>query len=220
MQYCDHCNVYIKDKKNRCTLCGNIIAEGDSKENETFPKIPLTYESHLVLKILIFISIASVVISFAIDKIFPSNINWPIFLIFGLLSIWLGLIVILRKGYHIPKKIIWQVAIISLLSIFWDWRIGWRGWSINYVIPIACVSAMVIMFITAKILKLSTRDYITYALIDGCFGIVPILFIAFDWVKVVYPSIISIAVSIISLSAIFIFQGDAIKSELNKRMHI
>jgi len=38
--------------------------------------------------------------------------------------------------------------------------------------------------------------------------------------KVVYPSIISIGFSIISLSAIFIFQGEEIKAEIDKRMHI
>lgn len=221
MQYCNHCKIYIKDKRERCTLCENILPESnDYESSKTFPIIPPFYESHLVIKILVFISIATIVISFAINLIFPATVNWPLLVIFGLLSIWLGLIVILRRGYHIPKKIVWQVFIISLLSIFWDWKIGWKGWSLNYVIPITCVSAMIIMYITAKILRLGSRDYITYALIDGFFGIVPILFIVFNWVNVIYPSIISIAASIISIAAIFIFQGEDIKLELNKRMHI
>lgn len=95
-----------------------------------------------------------------------------------------------------------------------------EGWSLDYVIPIASVSAMIIMFITAKIMKLSIRDYITYAFMDGLFGIIPILFIAFNLVDTIYPSIISIGFSIISMSAIFIFQGNEIKTEMNKRMHM
>jgi hypothetical protein len=221
MQYCNHCKIYIKNKRERCTLCENILPDSnDYKDSKTFPIISPFYESHLVIKILVFISIAAIVISFAINIIFPATVNWPLLVIFGLLSIWLGLIVILRRGYHMPKKIVWQVFIISLLSIFWDWKIGWKGWSLNYVIPITCVSAMIIMYITAKILRLGSRDYITYALIDGFLGIVPILFIVFNWVNVIYPSIISIATSIISIAAIFIFQGEDIKLELNKRMHI
>ena len=221
MQYCNHCKIYIKNKRERCTLCENILPDSnDYKDSKTFPIISPFYESHLVIKILVFISIAAIVISFAINIIFPATVNWPLLVIFGLLSIWLGLIVILRRGYHMPKKIVWQVFIISLLSIFWDWKIGWKGWSLNYVIPITCVSAMIIIYITAKILRLGSRDYITYALIDGFLGIVPILFIVFNWVNVIYPSIISIATSIISIAAIFIFQGEDIKLELNKRMHI
>lgn len=221
MKYCSNCKVYIRQDKEKCVLCENVLDKEKTKNNQKiFPKIPPFYESNLALRILIFISIVAVVVSFAIDMIFPSSINWPILLLFGLLSIWFGLIMVVQKRYHIPKKIIWQVFIVSILSIFWDFETGWRGWSIDYVIPTICVSAMIIMYVTAKIMKLSIRDYITYAFIDGLFGIVPVLFILFDVVNVVYPSIISIGFSLISLSAIIIFQGKEIKEEINKRMHI
>jgi hypothetical protein len=221
LQYCNHCRVYITEKRERCTLCGNPLEDNNiTKSYDTFPKIPPFYQSHLAIKIMIFISIAVVVLSFAIYTMFPSRINWPILVLLGLLSMWLSLVVIIQKSYHIPKKIIWQVVIISLLSIFWDWRTGWRGWSLDFVIPIACMSAMILMYVTAKVLRLSVNDYITYALIDGVFGIIPLIFILFDWVKIIYPSIISVSLSIITLAAIFIFQGENIKEELNKRMHI
>lgn len=222
MQYCNYCKVHIKDNKDKCVLCGNPlpIENIEDMENPTFPHIPPFYQSHIAMKIITFISISAIVISFAINMIFPASINWPLLVVFGLGSVWIGLFVIIKKRYHIPKKIIMQVIILSLLSLFWDWETGWRGWSTTYVIPIIIVSAMILMYITAKILRLSTRDYITYLLIDGFFGIVPVLFIIFGWVNVIYPSIISIAISIISIAAIFIFQGEEIRLELDKRMHI
>lgn len=221
MKYCRHCKVYIRERRNRCTLCENVLEEELKGESEdVFPEVPPFFESHLALRIMIFISIVAVVVSFGINMIFPSNINWPILFMFAVISVWVGLIIIVRKKYHISKKIVWQVIIISILAIFWDYKTGWRGWSLDYVISIACVSAMIIMYVTAKIMNLSIREYITYALLDGIFGIIPVLFIIFDLVKVVYPSIISIGFSIISLSAIFIFQGEEIKAEIDKRMHI
>ncbi len=221
MKYCKHCKVYIREERNRCTLCENILEEElKGKSEHVFPHIPPFYKSHLAFKIMIFISIVAIVVSFGINIIFPSKINWPILFMFAVISIWVGLIIIVKKRYHIPKKIVWQVMIISILAVFWDYKIGWRGWSIDYVIPIACVSAMIIMYVTAKIMNLSIRDYITYAFLDGIFGIIPVLFIIFELVNVIYPSIISIGFSVISLSAIFIFQGKEIKVEINKRMHI
>ena len=222
MKSCNYCNVKIRGNKEKCPLCGNPLSYThiENTEEDIFPAIPPFYESHLAIRIMIFISIVSVVVSFAVNIIFPSNINWPLLFLFGLISGWLGLLVIVQKRYHIPKKIMWQTGIISLLSIFWDWRTGWRGWSLSYVIPIACISAMVIMFVTARILKLSARDYIIYSLIDSLFGIIPLIFILFGWVKVIYPSVISIGLSIISISAILIFQGEDIKTEMDKRMHI
>lgn len=224
MKYCRHCKVYIRGKNDKCPLCENLLEKRPIEEKEEgediFPQVESFYKSNLAIKIMIFISIVALVVSFGINLIFPSRINWPVLFLLALVSIWIGLIIIVQKRYHIPKKILWQVIIISFLAIFWDYYTGWRGWALNYVIPISIVSAMIIMYITAKIMNLSIRDYITYALLDGIFGIIPIIFIIFNLVDVIYPSIISIGFSIISLSAIFIFQGKEIKAEFAKRMHI
>jgi hypothetical protein len=222
MKYCEHCQVNIREDREECILCGNPLQITDVTEDydELFPDIPPFYERRLAIRILIFISIVTVASSFAINFIFPTEINWPLLVLFALLSVWVGLFIIVQKRYHIPKKIIWLVVTISLLALFWDWWTGWRGWSLEFVIPIIIVSAMIIMYITARIMRLSINDYITYALIDGIFGIVPLLFILFGWVDLIYPSIISIVASIIFLAAIFIFQGEAIKTEILKRLHV
>jgi hypothetical protein len=203
-------------------LCGNTLqtTDADADSKDIFPDIPPAYESHLAIRIMVFISFAVVVASFAIRMIFPTDTNWPVFVIFGLVSMWLGLIVVVRKKHNIPKTIIWQVAVVSLLSVFWDWQTGWRGWSLEYLIPIVYVAAELIMYITAKIMKLGQKDYLTYALLDALFGILPLLFILFHWVKTPYPSILCAAFSVIFLAAIFIFQWDQIRKELNKKMHI
>lgn len=221
MKYCRHCKVYIREEPEKCTLCGNILDEKiDGESEKIFPEIPPFYESRLALKIMIFISIVALVVSFGINMIFPSSVNWPMLFMFAVISIWTGLIIIVQKRYHIPKKILWQVIIVSTLSVFWDYKTGWRGWSLDYLIPIACVSAMIIMYVTAKIMRLSIRNYITYIFLSGIFGIIPVIFIKFNLVSTVYPSIISIGFSIILLSAIIIFQGREIKEEIIKRMHI
>ncbi|WMM24874.1 DUF6320 domain-containing protein [Tissierella sp. MB52-C2] len=221
MNYCTHCEVKIRENQEECPLCGNMLSGiSNNRHEDIFPRIPPYYERHLAIRILLFISVAAVAISFSINIIFPSNINWPLLLLFALVSIWLGVIALVQRRYHISKKIVRQVCIISLLGVFWDWKIGWIGWSLDYLIPITSIAAIITMYITAQIMKLSIREYITYALIDGLFGIIPILFLLFGWIKVIYPTVICVTLSIISLSAIFIFRGKDIKMELNKRMHI
>jgi hypothetical protein len=199
-----------------------MLPEGSegSLQEEICPVIPPSYESHLAVKIMVFISIVATVASFAVYIIFPTDINWPILVLLGILSMWVSLVVVIRKRHNMPKNIMWQVTIVPALSVVWDWKTGWRGWSLEFFIPIACVTAMLVMYVTAKIMKLSVRDYIAYALLNGLFGIIPGLFILLDWIKVYHASIACIALSIIFISAIFIFQGENIKAELKKRMHI
>ncbi|MGI6730771.1 MAG: DUF6320 domain-containing protein [Anaerovoracaceae bacterium] len=220
MQYCNHCRVSIRGNKDRCPLCKNVIAPGVKNSAEIYPKIPLEYERYLVIRILIFITIVTIVVSFAVYRLIPSNINWPIFVLLGLLSMWLSIAFVLRKRHNLTKNMMWLVLLASALSVLWDWRIGWKGWSLEYVIPTVCVAVIVAMYITAKVMKLSDRDYTVYFLLGGLFGIIPVIFIIFEWVNVLYPSIICVSVSIIFLSALVIFQGDSIKSELKKKMHI
>ncbi|AHF10812.1 MULTISPECIES: DUF6320 domain-containing protein [Dehalobacter] len=222
MQYCSHCQVRIRGNKRNCPLCGNILPghDGAYDQQEIYPVVPPFYERHLALRIMIFASVVALVVSFMVYALFPSSINWPVFALFGLISMWLSLIIVIKKRHHITKNIMWQVTILSFLSVIWDWGTGWRGWSLDFVVPILFVSAMFVLYVTAKIMKLRARDYITYFLLDGLLGIIPVIFLLFDWIHVLYPSVISVAVSIIFLSAILIFQGENIKAELAKRMHI
>jgi hypothetical protein len=218
--------VKIRENRTNCPLCRNILPDnvnddtGENAQLEIYPVIPVSYERHLAIRIMSFISIVIIVVSFVLYKIFPSDTNWYILILLGLASMWLSLIVIIKKKHNIPKNITWQVVLVSLLSVIWDWRTGFLGWSLDYVIPIICVAAMLVMYVTAKIMKLGARDYIAYFFLCSLFGIIPLAFILLDLVNTWYPSAISVAMSIIFLSAIFIFQGENIKNELNKRMHI
>jgi hypothetical protein len=152
--------------------------------------------------------------------IFTKESFWSLLVAAGVMSMWISLFFIIRNRNNIAKTILWQVGIISVLSVIWDRSMGWYNWSIDYVIPTVCVLAMIVMAVGAKILKIGVRDLIIYLLIDAIFGFIPAIFILFGWVNVLFPSVICVAVSIISLSALILFEGDNMKAELNKRMHI
>lgn len=220
MQYCEHCKVNIRGKRKYCPLCQNTLQGNGNEDDEIVPAIPVTYHYNLIVRIMMFISICIVVISFAINATFHVDVNWPMFILAGILCIWISLAMVIRKRHNVPKGIIWQVTIISVLTVIWDWRTGWHGWSLDFVIPIALVVAMIVMAVTAKIMHLKIRDFIIYLLLDAIFGIIPFIFLLFGILKVVYPSIICVTVSAISLSALLLFGGENIREELDKRMHL
>src|SRR5699024_4531653 len=97
---------------------------------------------------------------YGIYLLFPVSINWPMYVISVIACMWVILVIAIRKRHNISKSIMWQVAVISLLAVLWDWRMGFLGWSINYVIPLTCLSAMVVFIIIAKIMHVSPREYL------------------------------------------------------------
>jgi len=109
-------------------LCQNVLPDNGNVEEaeDIYPVIPLAYERHILIRILAFISVVAIVISYVVYKIFPTSVNWPGFVLLGLVSAWLSLVYILRKRHNITKTIMWQVIIVSGLVVFWDWKIGWR----------------------------------------------------------------------------------------------
>lgn len=211
----------MKGEYRVCPLCGGIPKGIKSKGSDIFPYIPTIYqEFNLFIRLMILISISIVVICVAINMIFTKDSRWSLLVMASIGCMWISLLIIIQKKHNIPKTIVWQAGTISVLCVLWDFSMGWMGWSITYVLPIIYVSTMVVMAIASKILKISMRDYSIYLLIDGIFGFIPILFILFGWVSVSYPSVICVATSAISLTALLLFQGDNIKAELDKRMHL
>jgi hypothetical protein len=221
MQFCEHCKVKIKGDHHICPLCAGPIKGEGKPEEEVFPYIPTIYqEFNIFIRVIILISVVAVVVSFAVNVLFTRESKWSLLVAAAIVSMWISLFILIRKKNNIPKTIVWQVGLISVLSVLWDRSMGWKGWSIDYVIPSVWVLAMVVMAIGAKLLKIGVRDLIIYLFVDAIFGLVPLIFILFGWLKVMYPSVICVAASAISLATLIIFQGDNMKAELNKRMHI
>lgn len=221
MKSCTKCNVNISGSRTYCPLCQNELIIIDNYAAEVFPKLPkVVHKYNLILKIIAFISIVASIISIFFNIILPTDIWWSMYLIITLSCAWLSLTTAITKHKKILKYLLYQNIIIVLFAIFLDFFIGWRGWSITFVLPIMFTLAMVVMYTLSKVLKLQTGDYIIYLLVDSLFGIIPIIFLGMNIVTTELPSFICILTSIISLSALIVFEGTHMYNELKRRLHV
>lgn len=219
MKYCDKCKVSVRGSRTRCPLCQNEL-EG-SPTPDVFPDIPTIYKQFaLFFKLLMFGAIAAAVICVAINLIVPTKTFWAAFAVLGIACLWLTVSLGIKKRHKIASNITWQVILISLLSIVWDAITGWHGWSIDYVLPIACGVAMLAMFILARVLKIPASEYIICLVSDIVFCIAPLILYLTGALTTVLPSIICIALSVISLAALIVFEGHSMRLELARRLHL
>lgn len=220
MKYCNSCNVDVVGKRKICPLCQERVS-GDKYQEEVFPKILFVYRQYSeFFKIMLLISIIIATLAVSANILVAGTYAWSLFILGVLGSVWASLINLINQRKNIPKNIWYQVLTISAIALVWDFLTGWRGWSINYVIPLACVFAMISMAIISKIRKLHIEDYILYIIIDGLFGIVPVIFIIMGFLDVLYPSVICIATSVISLATIIIFEDKSLIAEIKRRLHV
>jgi hypothetical protein len=221
MKFCSKCKVSVAGQRKYCPLCQRELQGLDTNDHEIFPEIPTIFHQYnLFFRILILLSVIASIISILINMLIPSRIWWSFFVAAGIGCFWLSMAIAISKRRNIPKNILYQVVDIAALAVLWDLFTGWRGWSIDYVIPIACTVAMLSMAIIAKVTNLQVKDYIIYLVIDGLFGIVPFVFTFTGLLSERFPSLICVAASIISLVALLLFHGDDMRTELRRRLHL
>lgn len=135
-------------------------------------------------------------------------------------SLWVSTMIAIKNLNNIPKNILYQVIAIGVMSWLWDRFTGGYGWAINYVIPFMCAGAIITLIVLSITNTLNFEDILYYEFLYAIFGILPIVFMVTNLVTVAYPSVISIALSVISLVGMFVFRGKKILHELGYRFHV
>lgn len=219
---CPNCGCAIRGNKASCPLDNEPLSlpvESCSRR-DVFPVAEQKTDHNLLIRLFAFISVAAMVISLIIDRVLNLPVNLPLMVLLGIISTWSSVGAVVTKRRQVSKIVSWQVTILALLFLAWDWLIGWQGWSLNYAVPITFMAAQATLYILARALRLKEGDYLVYLLLCAFFGLLPLLFLIFGWVTMQLPSIISVGVSILMIVGAFIFQGGAIRHELTKRFHI
>lgn len=220
MRKCVHCQVAIKGDWEHCPLCEQPLDLNEKIVSSPYPDVPLKYNKPYITKWLLTVSVIIIFATFALGMIWQGRIEWLQASLFGILTMWLSVLIILRKRRNVAKSILYLLIILSLLCIYLDYLIGWTGWSTTFAVPIICSAALIGMFIASRFTKMRIADYVLYLVAAGVLGLVPILFLVFDWVETIIPSWISIGLSTLMLVSIILFRGSDIKQEVQKRMFI
>lgn len=219
MQYCRKCRVNVEGRKERCPLCqGELTGE---QEPEMFPEYDEPkFGNNFLVKLISFIAIASAVVCAATDYMLTDGFTWSIISVAGIICAWLTTVVGITYRRRILKNITWQLFLITALSVLWDRFTGWRGWSLDFVLPCACICSMISVFIIAKVLKMNSGEYILYQIIGGFYGLLPLICMAAGMVNIRYPSVICTGISVIIIAALFLFRGRSTKAEIERRFHL
>ena len=220
MRKCDNCQVEIKGNWELCPLCELPLDLDQKVVASSYPDVPLKYDKRSITKWLLILSIVIIFATLGLGLIWQGRIQWLQASLFGIMTMWLAVLIILRKRRNVAKSILYLLITLSLLCIYLDYLIGWTGWSTTFAVPIICSASISGLFIAVYFMKMHVSDYVLYLVAAAILGLVPILFLLFNLVTTVIPSWISIGLSALMLVIIFIFRGSDMLREVQKRMFI
>lgn len=219
MKHCNKCNVDVRGEFERCPLCQHILTgEGTPRE---FPRILSVYEKYKqIIKLIILITASIAVISAAVNALMPQSGRWSLFVLLGVVCFWITSYICLKKRQVIAQNIAAEAVLISILCVIWDKVTGWHGWSVDYVIPIIFSWSMLGLFVVTKILKIKMPDYVFSFVICIFFGLAPFILCVTGVTRLMIPSVICIALSIISFITLVLYDGRELLETLSKKFHI
>lgn len=168
-----------------------------------------------------FISIALIILAIVSNVIFMPDTMWYIFGIGMVASMWVSVSMGFRKRKNLLKNGLMQLFIISLGAVLWDLASGYRGWSVNYIIPLLVMLLLVFMIIMANVQNLNPEDYIMYLVITSVYGLLlPGLLMLLGVITAPAYAAVAMGFCALVLSFLGIFRKRALFIELQKNFHI
>ena len=180
---CQKCGLTFSGERVYCPLCKKrIIAEGtaDSSIKEDFDVFPVTQKKQadfIFMKIVTFAALAAVIVAGMVDRMMVlSDRTWqPIFflVVIGVAGGYALLIVGQRKWKNIRKMVMYEVIIGMILCIAYDWYTGWKGWSVQIVLPLTVVGMNLLYFILGFALAAYLKiPMLGIAMMAGCLAVI------------------------------------------------
>lgn len=185
-----------------------------------YPEKIKAEKSDKIIKILITSSVVLALLLLLINKLMSPQIPWAALVNAGILYSWITIIYSIKRNVNIAGHVLIQAIAISALTFYIDYKLGFKGWSIDMAIPIIIMIANITMLILTIISYKKYIKYAIYQLIIVLFSMLPVLFITKDIVQNKTLSIISSVVCIINFIFCMALCTKDIKEAIIRKFHM
>lgn len=220
MSRCRQCNIEILDETERCPLCNSVLEQTVEVEN-MYPNVrTMARKLMLISRIYLFCAIFVEALLVYINAVTESEIWWSA--IAGLTFLYgymlLRYAILGKSGYK--SKIIVLAVIAVLMTVAIDFVVGYRGWSVNYVLPSG------ILFIDAGILFLmcynrrNWQSYMMWQIFMILCSLIPLIFLMVGIITEPMPGLTAFAASVFLFLGTLIIGDRKARTELKRRFHI
>ena len=167
----------------------------------------------LIIKISIIISVFLGIFLVFLNRMTTPNIHWA-----GLCNA--GIIYSINKNINIAGHVLIQTIAISLLTVYIDYKTGFKAWSVNLSIPIIIIIANITMLILTIISHKKYIKYAVYQLLIVIVSTIPIFLVYENLVQDKTLSIIATTISGVNLILSLSLSAKDIKEVIVRKFHI
>lgn len=220
MSKCLNCKIEILDETERCPLCQSILQQTDDLEN-MYPDVRIRLRRlDFFTRIYLFLSIIGEALLFAINITHFNGIWWC--MITGLILLYgyvvLRYAVLGQSGYRSKSIILTLLFVLSSVAI--DLLTGYRGWSLDYILPAGIILMDIVIIICMIINRKNWQSYLMWQILMVLCSAIPILLYAIGIEKQMLLVVFPMASSLTLLLGTLILGGRRARTELKRRFHL
>ncbi len=220
MSKCQNCKVEVLDVTDRCPLCQSILEQTDTLEN-MYPDAKIKMRRlMLVSRIYLFCAIIAGIILFWIDLQTKSQIWWSAIAGAALLLVYLILRYTISGDASYKLKSFMLAFMIVLYTFMVDIVTGYKGWSIDYVLPsgILLVDGFIVFCMIYN--HRNWQSYIMWQIFMILLSFVPVVLFLAGLEHNPYMAFIPLVVSSLIFLGTMIIGDRKARVELKRRFHI
>ena len=220
MARCKQCNIEISDHVSVCPLCNCVLEDVQETEN-MYPDIRFKDRKlNLLARIYLFLALLVEGLLIYLNIISFRGIYWSVITGGALAYLYLTMrfAVLHNAGYKTKIVVQTLFGIVYLIAI--DWALGYRGWSLNYVLPSGIILVDVFIVVLMIVNSRNWQSYMLFQLFMILWSLIPMLFIEIGIVSAPLMSVIALISSICLFVGTFIIGGRRASTELKRRFHV
>ena len=219
MKYCSKCQMKIQNQLHCCPLCGESLEEIEFEIMRDYPEQFAAKRRIPIRKLMVFMAMIIVSYSFVIGIFQDFNWNWVFIISCSTLYFTISVMIGLRGKRNIGPIIILQVLGGSALSILIDYLLGYQGWSLGFVFPLALMAGTSILTLLIILRPKLFTDFASYQLLFGLIGTFLLILVYFDLIGFQLIAIVAGYYSIITCVGLFFFADRKMVHEIKKKFH-
>lgn len=220
MSKCKNCGIEILDETERCPLCNSVLEQTIEVEN-MYPDVRMVVRRMtLIGRIYLFCAILLEAVLIAVNVLTESQTWWSAITGLSLFYVYMLIrfAILGKSGYKSKILILSLIALLMLIAF--DFVTGYRGWSVNYVLPSGIVlidaGIMALMVVNRR----NWQSYLMWQILMILCSLVPMVLYLTGIEKVPYFAFFPLVLSVFLFLGTVIIGDRRARLELKRRFHI
>lgn len=177
-------------------------------------------KTDFIIKVAILISVIIGFILVIINRFATPNIRWAGYCNTGIVYVWVTVLYSLKRNVNIASHLFLQMVALSAICVYFDIRMGFQAWSINFAIPLIVIITNITMLILSIASYKNYSRYAFFQMLIVILSLVPVFLVYEHLVNDKTFSIFASSLSILNLLLSLILHYKDIKIELSRKFHI